>query len=168
MPRIQSNVDSEATYTYVRRMKTDPRTSPRATAEVMEQVAQLSYSFGFSGNLRPAQWAALRYFGRAQEAARTVSAFADHNHTSRSSASQTIHVLVGRGLLVRRPAPGDRRSHRLDLTEEAHVLLRKDPLQELVGSIGEMSERERFELAERLEQLLKSLMRRRLARRRAS
>ena len=95
-------------------------------------------------------------------------AFADHNHTSRSSASQTIHVLVGRGLLVRRPAPGDRRSHRLDLTEEAHVLLRKDPLQELVGSIGEMSERERFELAERLEQLLKSLMRRRLARRRAS
>ena len=137
-----------------------PRTSSRATAEVMEQIAQLAYRFGFAGDLRPAQWTALRFFGRAEERACTVSAFAEHNLTSRSSASQTVNALVKRGLLVRRPIPSDRRTHRLELTDQAKALLANDPLRELELSITEMSDGNRFQLAERLEELLRLMLKR--------
>lgn len=137
-----------------------PRTSPRATAEVMEQIAQLAYRFGFAADLRPAQWTALRFFGRAEQRACTVSAFADHNLTSRSSASQTVNALVKRGLLVRRPIPSDRRTHRLELTDQAKTLLANDPLKELELSLDEMSDSNRYQLAERLEELLKLMLKR--------
>ena len=41
----------------------------RALAELVEQVNRIVYGLGFSGGVNPAQWAALRYFARAPEAA---------------------------------------------------------------------------------------------------
>jgi hypothetical protein len=52
------------------------RISAQVTAEVMEQIALMSYGQGYSDGLRPAQWAALRYFGRAEAQARTVGRYA--------------------------------------------------------------------------------------------
>ena len=131
----------------------------RATAEVIEQITQLAYRFGFASDLRPAQWTALRFFDRSAEESCTVSAFAEHNRTSRSSASQTINGLVNRGLLIRVAVPEDRRTHRLQLTSEAQGLLAQDPLRKLESALSEMSESRCGELAVRLEELLAAMLR---------
>ncbi len=150
LPGERSNVSAVAA-------ATDGR--PRATAEVIEQITQLAYRFGFASDLRPAQWTALRFFDRSPDDSCTVSAFAEHNRTSRSSASQTINGLVNRGLLVRVAVPEDRRTHRLQLTNEAQGLLAQDPLRKLESALGEMSESRCGELAVRLEELLAAMLR---------
>ncbi len=128
--------------------------SPEAAAEILETISQISYSLGFSGGLRPTQWTALRFFANSEDRARTVGNFARYNKTSPSSASQTINALVARNLLERVQVENDRRTHRLAVTPEGHVLLRSDPLSHLVEAIKEMPEGRRFELADHLQFLL--------------
>jgi DNA-binding MarR family transcriptional regulator len=134
--------------------------SPEAAAEIMEKISQISYSMGFSGGLRPAQWNALRYFGKSEDSVRTVGHFARYNMTTPSSASQTINALVTRGILERVPVSGDRRTYRIDLTGNGRELLAKDPIHHLIEAIGEMPEGRRFDFAEHLEFLLRRMLER--------
>lgn len=133
------------------------RISPQVTAEVMEQIALLSYGQGYSDGLRPAQWAALRYFGRAEPQARTVGRFAQHNMVTPGSASQTIQTLVKRGMLVRLPAEHDRRSHRVDLTEQGHNALVSDPIVRLVDAIRKLDGDDGVKLADLMASILQSM-----------
>jgi DNA-binding MarR family transcriptional regulator len=135
------------------------RVSAQITAEVMEQIALLSYGQGFSDGLRPAQWAALRYFARAEPQARTVGRFAQHNMVTPGSASQTIQTLVKRGLLVRVPAEHDRRSHRVDLTEQGISALTDDPIGRLVDAIRQLEQSDGLKLADLLATILQSMYR---------
>ncbi len=128
--------------------------SSEAAAEILETIAQISYSLGFSGGLRPTQWTALRFFANSEERARTVGNFAKYNKTSPSSASQTINALVARDLLRRVWVEADRRTHRLIVAPGGRKLLRADPLRHLVQAIEEMPERRRFEFADHLRFLL--------------
>ncbi len=134
--------------------------SPEAAAEILEKISQISYSMGFSGGLRPAQWHALRYFGRSEAGARTVGHFAKYNMTTPSSASQTINALVTREILARTPVEGDRRTYRVDLTEAGNALLAKDPIEHLIQAISEMEEELRFDFAEHLQFLLLKMLER--------
>lgn len=134
------------------------RVSPEAAAEILEKISQVSYSMGFSGGLRPAQWNALRYFGRSGDALRTVGHFAKYNMTTPSSASQTINALVIRNFLKRTPVSGDRRTYRVDLTDGGQRLLAKDPIQHLIDAISEMPEGARFDFAEHLQFLLTRML----------
>lgn len=136
-----------------------PTIDARAAAEIIEEIAQLAYRFGFASDLRPAQWTALRFFDRSAKENCTVSAFAEHNRTSRSSASQTINGLVNRGLLVRVAVPEDRRTHRLHLTTRARALLGQDPLGKLEHALGEMAEDNRRQLTLHLQDLLGAMVR---------
>lgn len=133
------------------------RISAQVTAEVMEQIALLSYGQGYSDGLRPAQWAALRYFGRAEPQARTVGRFAQHNMVTPGSASQTIQTLVKRGMLVRLPAEHDRRSHRVDLTEQGRRALVSDPIVRLVDAIRKLDSGDSVKLADLMASLLQSM-----------
>lgn len=136
------------------------KVSPEVAAEILEKVSQISYSMGFSGGLRPAQWNALRYFGKSEDRVRTVGHFARYNMTTPSSASQTINALVLRNLLRRSPVAGDRRTYRIDLTEAGRRLLERDPLHHLVAAIAEMPEQNRFDFAEHLQFLLVQMLER--------
>lgn len=136
------------------------KVSPEVAAEILEKVSQISYSMGFSGGLRPAQWNALRYFGKSEDSMRTVGHFARYNMTTPSSASQTINALVVRNLLRRSPVAGDRRTYRVDLTEQGRQLLERDPLLHLIAVIDEMSDEVRFDFAEHLQFLLLRLLER--------
>lgn len=134
--------------------------SPEAAAEILEKISQISYSMGFSGGLRPAQWNALRYFGKSEDSVRTVGHFARYNMTTPSSASQTINALVTRGILERVPVSGDRRTYRIDLTGSGRELLANDPIHHLIEAISEMPEERRFDFAEHLEFLLRRMLER--------
>lgn len=134
--------------------------SPEAAAEILEKISQISYSMGFSGGLRPAQWNALRYFGKSEDSVRTVGHFARYNMTTPSSASQTINALVTRGILERVPVSGDRRTYRIDLSGAGRELLANDPIHHLIEAISEMPEERRFDFAEHLEFLLRRMLER--------
>ena len=122
-------------------------------AEIIQRAVWLSYADGCASDLTRAQWAALRFFGRATRYSQTLTAFADYHATSLASASQTLKVLVAKGLLVRSRSENDSRSARFSLTKKGWLLLETDPVMELVRAISALS---RSDLA-RLSTLMKTV-----------
>lgn len=104
-----------------------------------------------------AQWAALRFFARANRFSRTVSAFSDYHGTTRGTASQTVKTLVERGLLARERSPRDGRSQFLMLTNEGRRLLAADPLGELSQAVADLPAEIQIALDQTLQQLLGSV-----------
>ena len=135
-------------------MTPKPPIPARAVAELIEQLGRATCGDSFTHRLNPAQWTALRYFGRANRFSRTVGAFALYHGTTRGTASQTVKALVRKGHLERRPVDGDRRTFRLEPTEKARGLLSDDPLSDLVAVAGAVSAEQRSALAEGLEAML--------------
>lgn len=121
-------------------------------------IGHVADSLGYAGGLKPSQWTALRYFASANPSQRTVSAFADFHATTRGAASQTVEVLVGKGLLTRVPVPEDRRVVQLHPTDHAREMLLHDPLQEFSAVIGTLDRDDQFHLAETLSQILRGLL----------
>ena len=117
--------------------------SQRNVAELITQLARIVYGDGFAEGLTSAQWTALRYFSRANRFSRTVSAFAEFHATTRGTASQTVKSLVDNGYLSRQRMDRDGRSVRFDLTKKSVTLLEKDPFQNLVTAIAELSKTSR-------------------------
>ncbi len=115
-------------------------------AELLVHLGRAAGSEDGSSDLTPAQWAALRFFARANDSTRTPSAFADFQATTRGTASQIIKSLVRRGLIVRTMSSTDKRSVRLDLTSAGRALLAQDPLFSLIGVIAALpaADRARF------------------------
>ena len=142
-------------------MKNSVSVSERTVAYLIEQVGRAAYGDGFTGGLNPAQWAALRYFGRANRFSRAVGAFAEFQGTTRGTASQTVKALVQKGYLTREPSPGDRRSFRLQVTAEGRTLLRDDPFHELAGVAGALTPEQRSDLAQGLDIILDRILTRR-------
>lgn len=120
-------------------------------------VGTLAQSKGYAHGLKPSQWTALRYFAAAAPPDCTVSAFSAHQGATRGAASQMVEVLVGKGLLSRNAASDDRRVVRLQLTEPARDLLRRDPLQQFAAAIAALPEEQQSCLWRALEQLAKNL-----------
>ncbi|PWC42079.1 MarR family winged helix-turn-helix transcriptional regulator [Azospirillum sp. TSO22-1] len=137
--------------------------SAQAIAEVMMHIGHIADSLGYSRGLKPSQWTALRYFASANPSQRTVSAFADFHATTRGAASQTVEVLVSKGLLTRVPVPEDRRVVQLHPTDEALALLQHDPLQEFSAVIAGLEQDDQFHLAETLSRVLRGLLMKRQA-----
>jgi len=113
--------------------------SARTVAELVVQLGCLARGDGFVSDLTLAQWAALRYFARANRFSRTVSAFAEFHGTTRGTASQTIKSLVKNGYLTRKRSKIDGRSIDLTLTNKSKKLLNEDPFEELVDAAGTLS-----------------------------
>ena len=135
-----------------------PSAPARAVADLIEQVGRFAHTDAFIEGLNPAQWATLRYVGRANRFSRTVCAFALFHGTTRGTASQTVKALVEKGYLRRRPVKGDRRSSRLELTVKARRSLTQDPFQDLVNAAGALSAAGRSTVAEGLRVMLESLL----------
>lgn len=132
--------------------------SERAMVELIEQLGRCAYGGTFTAGLNPAQWTALRYFGRANRFSRTVSAFALYHGTTRGTASQTVKALVGKGYLRRRPIETDHRTFRLELTAKARRFLAQDPSHDLVSAYGALSPEQRTTVVESLQTILARLV----------
>ncbi len=139
-------------------MRSDPQSSTRGLARLIEQVGKAAYNLGFTPGLNPAQWAALRYFDEASVERRTVTGFAQFQGTTKGTASQTVAALVRKGRLKRVGDKVDRRVHRLVLTEASEALLKSDPLQQLSRALETLSQKERWALAINMEKVLRQLI----------
>jgi len=139
-------------------------TPEQTVAELVEQLGRCACSEAFAAGLNPAQWAALRYFERANRFSRTVSAFAQYHGTTRGTASQTIRSLVRKGYLLRLAAKHDQRSFRLDLTDTARRALGSDPFGEFVSAAGALPAAQCSALAKGLRAILDQVLEKRARR----
>lgn len=121
--------------------------SSKPIAELVEQINLLVYSSASARELKPSQWAALRFFDSASTNVRTVSGFAEMNCTTKSSASQTIATLVSKEWLERVPDETDGRRHQLKVTKNGRKLLENDPIDLLAREITGLPSNQQYELA---------------------
>ena len=109
-------------------------------AELLVQLGRTAYARPGESGLTAAQWAALRYFSRANRFSRTVSGFAEFHATTRGTASQTVRSLTRRGFLSSRRSERDGRSVLFELTDSARRLLASDPLNDLVAAAARLDD----------------------------
>ena len=133
--------------------------SPNGLASLLDHVSRLSFNEGFSHGLNPAQWQCLRYFSRATDVGRTVSAFAASQGTTMGTASRTVAALTKKGYLIKVDNPRDRRSSLISLTAEGYVLISQDPLNFLASSIATLEMDDQRSLAGCLEHILMNMTR---------
>ena len=126
----------------------------RKTAELLLQVGRFVQAEGYDGELSPAQWMALRYFGRANPFSRNPSAFAEFQATTRGTATQTIKSLEASGHLVRQRSKADGRSVSLRLTSKGKKTLARDPFEVLVRAVDSLDAKEKTALYDALHQVL--------------
>ena len=138
-------------------MPKSPKASDRELAELALQLGRMAYADCGAGGLTYGQWAALRFFARANRFSRTVSAFADYHATTRATASQTISTLVEQGYLSRHRSQRDGRSTRFDLTRRARKLLPDDPFESVVAAAQQLAPSARDNTAQCLRRMLGEL-----------
>ncbi len=131
--------------------------SERGVAELALQLGRAAYGDSPADSLTPAQWMALRFFGRANRFSRTVSAFAEFHSTTRGTASQTVKSLVQRGYLTRTRSERDGRSATVELTAKARRKLEEDPFEAVVRAAAELSPAQRSRTAAGLRGILHRL-----------
>ena len=105
------------------------------TADLIIHAANLASGSHRAPSLSAAQWAALRFFARANDISRTPSAFASFHGTTRGTASQTVKSLVQKGYLYRQRSAEDGRRKELHLTTAGERALAEDPAEALVHAI---------------------------------
>ncbi|MEM7045648.1 MAG: MarR family transcriptional regulator [Pseudomonadota bacterium] len=125
-----------------------------AIAELMLQVARRVEAEANASDLKPAQWAALRYLAKAAPSARTNNAFARYHQTTTGTVTLTLKALFEKGLLRREADPDDKRLVRFDVTREGEAMLKNDPLRSLVRAIKGLGAERRAQLTEALTDLL--------------
>ncbi|MCY4310665.1 MAG: MarR family transcriptional regulator [Rhodospirillaceae bacterium] len=108
--------------------RADDIASVARMTNLIDRLGRAVHCLQFSDGLNPAQWAVLRYLGRANRYSRTPTAISDYLGTTRGTMSQTIKALEGKGLIVRETNDRDRRAVLLNLTEQGEAILKNDPL----------------------------------------
>lgn len=126
----------------------------RAIADLVFHLGRIATGEGLVEGLTAAQWAALRYFAKANRFSRTPSAFAAFHGTTRGTASQTIKSIETLGYLIRMRSEEDRRSVQLVLTEKAKDILENDPLESLVRAADSLPQSVRGHFANTLQRML--------------
>ncbi len=113
---------------------------------------------GAGSSLQPVHLQALWYLSRANRYSDTPGAVARYLGITDGTASSTLKVLRGRGLLATDPDPADRRVSHLRLTPAGHAMLVEGlPPPLLSEALGRLGGVEREGLERGLEALLRSL-----------
>lgn len=123
----------------------------RGVAHLIEQVCRFAYEDKRPEALHSVQWAALRYFSRANEQVRTVNGLAKYLGVTSAPASRTSASLVKRGLITMRQSPKDARSNIFTLTDTGQALLPDDPIGKVATILSEMEEVDLARLASALD-----------------
>lgn len=130
------------------------RTLSCMTVELIERLGRLTRNLQFAGGLNPAQWEALRFLSRVNQASRTPSALADYLGSTKGTASQTLLALEDKGYIRRWRDKKDRRVAHLEITAPGETLLAEDPLRRVEQVVAELSESECRAMVTSLEALL--------------
>ena len=126
----------------------------RGVAALFEQVGRNIYPDRGPKTLHARQWAALRYFGRAGQRARTVTGLSRYIGITMAPASRSVASLVRLGLLRAEDNQPDRKAVIYELTDHGRLTLGKDPLDLFAQKIAALPPESRQHLTRALELLL--------------
>ncbi len=115
------------------------RRMPAKITNIINRLGRTIHCLQFAQGLNPAQWEALRFLVRANRYSRTPSALAEYLQTTKGTASQTLNSRR-QGLCPPRGRARDRRAVRIDVTDNGHAVLRRDPLQCLEASAAALGD----------------------------
>ena len=127
----------------------------------LERLSRVLQNEGHAEGLKPTQWDALRYLGRANRFSRTPSSLTAYLGMTKGTVSQSLNALERKGLVTKKVEAGDRRQLRVDLTPKGRRLLEQDPIAGLMAGAGKLPAAERRSLAQGLETLLAAALKRR-------
>lgn len=108
-------------------------------SELLARLARLIAADGYSSQLQPVQWQALRFLAVANRFSRTPSGLTAWLGQTKGSVSQTINALVRKGLVMRTGDAADRRVVRLALTDAGkHAVVSATPVAgEILAALDE-------------------------------
>jgi DNA-binding MarR family transcriptional regulator len=132
--------------------------STAVLASLLEQMGRRLHSQGYSSQLFPAQWAALRYVQLAVPERRTAIDLARFQGLASGAVARTVRTLISKGYLVKRGTIGRGRAEQLELTDRGIALLKKDPLRRVAEALNGLDDTERRTLAKSLETAIRATM----------
>lgn len=115
-----------------------------ALATLIEQTARGIYEQRGPAHIHPVQWAALRFFARANRKARSVAGLARYLGVTLAPASRTVSALRKHGLVETMKDPNDARVSLVSLTETGRNVLKEDPIHGLAALLQDLPH-EKFE-----------------------
>ncbi|MDJ0710610.1 MAG: MarR family transcriptional regulator [Woeseiaceae bacterium] len=121
---------------------------------VLERLGRLLQNDAHRHGLKPTQWEALRYLGRANRFSRSPGAVTAYLGMTKGTVSQTLAALERKGLIRKVTVPKDRRNVTIEMTRKGTALLKKDPLEDLEAATLRLADEQRTQLGESLRQLL--------------
>ena len=124
---------------------------------LLEQTARSIYDKKGPTDIHRGQWAALRYFARANRSSRTVSGLARYLDVTPGPASRAVKSLLRHNYIISEPNEKDRRSPIFSLSPAGQAVLSEDPIKRLAHAIATLDSARKTCLAESLEHLYASL-----------
>ncbi len=131
----------------------------RNISELVDRVGRIVHGMQFASGLNPAQWEALRFLGRANSFSRSPGALAEYLGSTKGTVSQTLIALESKGYVARIRSESDRRSVKLELTDDGFDLIRQDPLAMIETAVEGLAPADRDVFARSMNSLIKSLQR---------
>ncbi len=128
--------------------------SPAQVRLLLERMARLLRSASHSEGLHPAQWEALRYLAHANSFSNSPRALASYLGATKGTISQTVTVLIKKGLVEKAVRSGDVRSVVLNVTPTGHKVLSADPLAHIEKSISDLGDKTRKKFSKGLLEVL--------------
>ncbi|WP_291732001.1 MarR family winged helix-turn-helix transcriptional regulator [Leisingera sp. F5] len=103
---------------------------------LINRLARIDSAAGWTGDLNPAQRAALEYLTEANQFSRSPSHVAEYLGTTRGTMSQTLKALVRKGYAAERRQKSDQRSISYELTEAGLAAVTgSNPIADAIGSL---------------------------------
>mgnify|MGYP002637706194 CR=1 FL=1 len=127
--------------------------------ELVDRVGRIVHGMQFADGLNPAQWEALRYLSRANCYSRSPGALAEYLGSTKGTVSQTLIALESKGYIVRTRSESDRRSVKIELTDEGTELVKQDPLSMIEDAVVDLTAGDRETFARAMDGLIKTLQR---------
>lgn len=121
---------------------------------LLERLGRLLQNDAHREGLKPTQWEALRFLGRANRFSRSPGAVTAYLGMTKGTVSQTLAALERKGLVRKVAVPADRRNLRLELTRTGKALLKRDPLVDLETAARRLTAGQRADLEAGLSKLL--------------
>lgn len=122
---------------------------------LLERIGRILQNDAHVAGLKPAQWEALRFLGRANRFSRNPSALRTYLGITKGTVSQTLIALERKGFIKKETTPQDRRNILIELTPAGTEILKDDPISSLEKLVGKMTGKDRTVLEENLRSLLK-------------
>ncbi|MGJ8529563.1 MarR family winged helix-turn-helix transcriptional regulator [Maritalea sp.] len=120
--------------------------------DVLERLARLQQSELWINDLNPAQLAALKYLGQANQYSRAPSQVAAYLGATRGTTSQSLKALAKKGFISELRSKNDKRSIRYDVNEAAEKYLNIHT--QIDQSIEHLSEKDAAYIARLLSNVL--------------